>query len=148
MSGARSPLLPWVRLVLVVAGAAMAFGWMLHAGKKRVHDAAPASQASVPRALVGVWTATRGNVVRCIELREDGWFNMVPNTEAGDRVGWTGTWRVVGQDIVWRDDHDSGVVDTNRMIDVADGHFDTLEADRSQTKFDRLLADPAARCPR
>lgn len=147
MNRGRSPALLLIRVALALAGAAIAFNWMLHRGLKIEHDHVPASENSVPRGMVGVWTSTRGNVMRCIELRADGYYNMVPNAEAGDRFTSTGTWRVVGQDIVWRDDHQSDVVDTNRLIDVADGHFKTLESDRSQTAFDRITADPQARCP-
>jgi len=147
MSGQRSPAMLALRVVLAIVGAAIAFGWLLHRGLKVEHDHVPASENSVPRGMVGVWTSTRDNVMRCIELRADGFYNMVPNTEAGDRFASTGTWRVVGQDILWRDDHQSNIVDTNRLVDVADGHFKTLEHDRTQTTFDRITADPAARCP-
>ena len=102
---------------------------------------------NVPASLVGVWTSTRGNTMRCIELRADGVYLMVPNTSVGDRVTYRGTWRVGGSQITWRDASQNWQPDVNPMKDVADGHFVTVEADNSETTFDRI-AGPAAECPR
>ena len=134
-----------VGLWLLVAAAALA--WMLHGGAQRVREHAGVTAHTVPPDMVGVWTSTRDGVVRCIEMAEDGTWTMVPNVDAGDRfAAESGTWRVVDQDILWRDAR--GTLDRNRMIDVADGRFNTLEADRTQTRFDRILAGPTARCPK
>ena len=147
MSRDASPRSFLVRIGVLLALAAGAIAWMLHSGTQRVRDHAGVTPRTVPRDMVGVWTSTRASVVRCIEMAEDGTWTMVPNVDAGDRfAAQSGTWRVVDQDIVWRDT--AGTFDRNRMVDVADGRFDTLEADRSQTRFDRILAGPAARCPR
>ena len=108
-------------------------------------DAAPAYEA--PHELVGVWTSTRGDVMRCIEMHADGTYLMVPNGEAGDRQTYHGTWRIVGEDIVWRDASQGYAADTNHLVDASDGHFKTVEVDRSLTQFDRLVGGPAARCP-
>ncbi|MEO5689874.1 MAG: hypothetical protein ABIR54_21160 [Burkholderiaceae bacterium] len=108
-------------------------------------DAAPAYDA--PPELVGVWTSTRGPVMRCIEMHADGSYLMVPNGEAGDRQTFHGTWRAVGEAITWRDSSQGYAADVNRLIDVSDGHFKTVEADQSLTQFDRLVAGPSARCP-
>jgi hypothetical protein len=110
-----------------------------------VADAAPAYDA--PRELVGVWTSTRGSVMRCIELHADGGYRMVPNSDVGYRQTYHGTWRIVGEDIIWRDASQGYATDTNQLVDVSDGHFKTVEADRSLTQFDRLVAGPNARCP-
>ena len=106
---------------------------------------APAYEA--PRELVGVWTSTRGTLMRCIEMHADGSYLMVPNSDVGDRQTYHGTWRIVGEDIVWRDASQGYSADTNRLVDVSDGHFKTLETDQSLTQFDRLVAGPGARCP-
>ena len=108
-------------------------------------DAAPAYEA--PREIVGVWTSTRGTAMRCIEMHADGTYLMVPNSEAGDRQAYHGTWRVSTTDITWRDASQGDAPDINHLVDVSDGHFKTVEADRSTTQFDRLVAGPDARCP-
>ena len=147
MSGDGNPKTFLVRVGIALLVAAAALGWMLRSGTQRVRDHAGVTTRTAPQDMVGVWTSTRDGVVRCIEMAEDGSWTMVPNVDAGDRFPVeSGTWRVVDQDIVWRDRN--GTPDKNRMIDVADGHFNTLEADRTQTKFERILAGPAARCPR
>jgi hypothetical protein len=146
MSRDGSPKFFLVRMGLWLLAAASALAWMLHGGAQRVRDHAGVTPRTVPRDMVGVWTSTRGGVVRCIEMAADGTWTMVPNVDAGDRFPTgSGTWRIVDQDIVWRDAR--GTPDKNRLIDVNDGHFDTLEADKTQAKFDRILAGPAARCP-
>jgi hypothetical protein len=147
MSADGNPRPFLIRVGIVVLAAAALLGWMLHSGTQRVRDHAGVTTRTVPQDMVGVWTSTRDGVVRCIEMAEDGTWTMVPNVEAGDRfAAENGTWRVVDQDILWR--NASGVFDKNRLIAATDGHFNTLEADRSQTKFDRILAGPAARCPK
>ena len=136
-----------IRVGIGVLIAAAVLGWMLRSGTQRVRDHAGVTKRTVPQEMVGVWTSTRDSVVRCIEMAEDGTWTMVPNVEAGDRFpAESGTWRVVDQDILWRDA--SGKPDKNRMIDASDGRFNTLEADKSQTRFDRILAGPTARCPK
>ena len=147
MSGGVDPRPFLVRVGVALLLGALALGWMLRGGLQQVRDNAGATARTVPQDMVGVWTSTRSGVVRCIEMAADGTWTMVPNVDAGDRFPVeSGTWRVVDQDITWRDAH--GVPDKNRMIDVTDGHFNTLEADRTQTRFDRILAGPAARCPK
>ena len=136
-----------INVALGLLAAAAALAWMLHGGARRVREHAGVTATTVPAGMVGVWTSTRAGVVRCIEMAEDGTWTMVPNVEAGDRFpAQSGTWRVVDQDILWRDA--SGKPDKNRMIDASDGRFNTLEADKSQTRFDRILAGPTARCPK
>ena len=109
---------------------------------------APAvTAAEVPPEMVGVWTSTRGNTMRCIELRADGVYLMVPNTDAGDRFNYHGTWRVGGGQITWRDASENFRPDVNPMVDVGEGHFTTIEADKSETQFERI-AGPGASCPR
>lgn len=102
---------------------------------------------NVPPAMVGVWTSTRGTTMRCIELHADGVYLMVPNSDAGDRFNYHGTWRVGVGEITWRDASQNWRPDVNPMVDVADGHFVTIEADKSNTAFDRI-AGPGATCPR
>ena len=102
---------------------------------------------NVPPALVGVWTSTRGNTQRCIELHADGVYLMVPNTDVGDRFNYHGTWRVGGGQITWRDASENFRPDVNPMVDVSDGHFTTIEVDKSETQFERI-AGPGASCPR
>ena len=108
---------------------------------------APAPAHDAPREFVGVWTSARGTVMRCIEMHADGTYLMVPNSEAGDRQTYHGTWRVSTTDITWRDASQGDAPDINHLVDVSDGHFKTVEADRSTTQFDRLVAGPDARCP-
>ena len=108
---------------------------------------APAAPpAGVPSGMVGVWTSNRGPVMRCIELHADGTYMMVPNAEAGDRLNFHGTWRVADEQITWRDSSQGFEPDVNRMVDVSPGHFTTIEADQSQTRFDRIAA-PGVTCP-
>jgi hypothetical protein len=106
-----------------------------------------APPAGVPPELAGVWTSTRGPVMRCIEMHPDGLYLMVPNTEAGDRTEYHGTWRVAGDRITWRDASQGDAPDTNRMVDVSDGRFSTVEADQSLTQFQRIAGTDAT-CPR
>ena len=103
--------------------------------------------ANVPPSMLGVWTSTRGDVMRCIEMHADGTYLMVPNTEAGDRATFHGTWRVDRDSVTWRDASLPGRPDTNPLVDVSAGHFTTVETDRSRTRFDRI-AGPASTCPR
>lgn len=97
--------------------------------------------------MVGVWTSTRAGTMRCIELRADGVYVMVPNTDAGDRTTYQGTWRVGPGQITWRDGSQNWQPDVNPMKHVADGHFVTVESDGSESTFDRI-AGPGATCPR
>jgi len=108
---------------------------------------APAAPpADVPQDMAGVWTSTRGMVMRCIELHADGSYMMVPNAEAGDRLNFNGTWRVADGRITWRDSSQGFAPDVNAMDGVSNGHFTTIEADRSRTQFDRI-AGPGEKCP-
>ena len=109
-------------------------------------SAPPVAAADVPPEMVGVWTSSRGLVMRCIALHADGTYMMVPNAEAGDRLNFHGTWRVADQQITWRDSSEGFKPDTNRMIDVSPGHFTTVEADQSLTQFERI-AGPGVTCP-
>lgn len=136
-------------LALPVALALLA---VLQGCSKRAPPAPPAasapsvSAAEVPPGMAGVWTSTRGTVMRCIALHADGTYMMVPNAEAGDRLNFHGTWRVADQEITWRDSSEGFKPDTNRMIDVSPGHFTTVEADQSLTRFERI-AGPGETCP-
>ena len=100
----------------------------------------------VPVDMAGVWTSTRGPVMRCIELHTDGTYMMVPNEQAGDRLNDHGTWRVADEQITWRDASQGFAADVNRMVDVSPGHFTTIEADQSRSQFDRI-AGADAKCP-
>jgi len=102
--------------------------------------------ADVPQDMAGVWTATRGAVMRCVELHADGTYLMLPNAEAGDRLNFQGTWRVAGGNITWRDSSQGFSPDVNAMESVAPGHFATVEADNSRSQFDRI-AGPGEKCP-
>ena len=125
---------------------------LLHGCSRHVPEAPPptpapaAPPADVPSDLAGVWTSTRGPVMRCIELHADGTYMMVPNAEAGDRLNFHGTWRVADEQITWRDSSQGFAADVNRMVDVSPGHFTTIEADQSQTRFDRI-AGAGSTCP-
>jgi hypothetical protein len=108
---------------------------------------APAAPpADVPQDMVGVWTSTRGMVMRCIELHADGSYMMVPNTEAGDHLNYQGSWRVADGRITWRDTSQDLRPDVNVMESVSTGHFTTIEVDNSRTQFDRI-AGPGEKCP-
>ena len=102
--------------------------------------------AEVPPEMVGVWTSTRGAVMRCIALHADGTYLMVPNKTAGDQLNFQGTWRVGQDEITWRDSSEGFKADTNRMVEVSYGHFTTVEADQSLTEFKRI-AGPGEKCP-
>jgi len=109
--------------------------------------AAPAAPpADVPQDMAGVWTSTRGTVMRCIELHADGTYLMLPNAEAGDHLNYQGTWRVAGGNITWRDASQGFSPDVNAMESVSPGHFTTVEADNSRSSFDRI-AGPGEKCP-
>ena len=105
-----------------------------------------APPAGVPQDMAGVWTSTRGMVMRCIELHADGSYMMVPNTEAGDHLNYQGTWRVADGRITWRDSSQGYREDVNPMVDVSSRQFTTIEADKSRTQFDRI-AGPGEKCP-
>jgi len=138
-----------VRILLWGGAVAAILMWLLHRGDRPAPERAPPSQETVPHAMVGVWTSTRGTTMRCIELHADGGYNMVPNTAAGDTfAAATGTWRVVGPSITWRDDSQGGAVDINRMVDVTESRFTTVEADGSTTKFALIAGTVTARCPK
>ena len=108
---------------------------------------APAAPpADVPQDMAGVWTSTRGMVMRCIELHPDGTYMMLPNTEAGDHLNYQGTWRVADGKITWRDSSQGFSPDVNAMESVSTGHFSTVEADNSRSQFDRI-AGPGEKCP-
>jgi len=110
-------------------------------------EPAPAAPpADVPQDMAGVWTSTRGLVMRCIELHADGTYMMVPNTEAGDHESYRGTWRVADGRITWRDSSQGGREDVNPMEGVSSRQFITIEADKSRTQFDRI-AGPGEKCP-
>ena len=111
-----------------------------------VPAATAAPPADVPQDMAGVWTSTRGLVMRCIELHADGSYMLVPNTEAGDRLNYQGTWRVSDGKITWRDTSQGGTPDVNAMESVSAGHFTTIEANNSRTQFDRI-AGPGEKCP-
>ncbi len=149
MSGERGPWYLMLRVLLWGGVAVVVLALVLRRGTDQLREHPPLTQQTVPHAMVGVWTSTRGATMRCIELREDGFYNMVPNTAAGDRFGAaTGTWRVVGQSITWRDDGQGGAVDINRMIDVTDTRFTAIEADGTRTRFELIAPTATARCPR
>jgi hypothetical protein len=108
---------------------------------------APAAPpADVPQGMAGVWTSTRGMVMRCIELHADGTYMMLPNAEAGDHLNYQGTWRVADGRITWRDSSQGFAPDVNTMESVSTGHFSTIEADNSRSQFDRI-AGPGEKCP-
>ncbi|MBW8780224.1 MAG: hypothetical protein JF585_13600 [Burkholderiales bacterium] len=109
-------------------------------------EAPVALDPEIPEDMFGVWTATRGMVMRCIELRAGGTFMMAPNTEAGDRLYSSGTWRVAGGKMTWRDWAHGFTPDVNAMESVSPGHFTTVEANGSRTQFDRI-AGPGDKCP-
>jgi hypothetical protein len=119
-------------------------GCSRHTPPPRPAPAAP--PADVPQDMAGVWTSTRGMVMRCIELHADGSYMMVPNAEAGERLNFNGTWRVADGRITWRDSSQGFAPDVNAMDDVSNGHFTTIEADKSRTQFDRI-AGPGEKCP-
>ena len=138
------PLFPRAAYLLLLAATLQACS--RHAPPPPPAPAPAAPPADVPADMAGVWTSTRGPVMRCIELHADGTYMMVPNAEAGDRLNYHGTWRVADEQITWRDSSDGFNADVNRMIDVSPGHFTTIEADQSQTRFDRI-AGADSTCP-
>ena len=133
-------------LAVALALAAALPGCSKHAPEPPPATTPAAPPAGVPAEMAGVWTSTRGPVMRCIELHADGTYMMVPNQEAGDSLNFHGTWRVADEQITWRDSSQGFSPDVNRMVDVSSGHFTTVEADQSQTVFDRI-AGPGATCP-
>ena len=148
------PLIPAARASMALAAFAMALaGCSKHAPADPPAAASTASFGTdvtpdnVPASLVGVWTSTRGTTMRCIELHADGVYLMVPNTEAGDHFNYHGTWRVGGNQITWRDASQNWQPDVNAMVDVSEGHFTTIEADKSETQFERI-AGAGSSCPR
>lgn len=139
----RAPCALPVALTLVAA----LQGCSKHAPAAPPAASAPSvSAAEVPPEMAGVWTSSRGPVMRCIALHADGTYMMVPNAEAGDRLNFHGTWRVADGQITWRDSSEGFKPDINRMIDVSPGHFTTVEADQSLTQFERI-AGPGVSCP-
>ena len=134
-------------LVATFAVATVALpGCSKHAPPPPPAPAPAAPPADVPQDMAGVWTSTRGMVMRCIELHADGSYMLVPNTEAGDRLNYQGTWRVSDGKITWRDTSQGGTPDVNAMESVSAGHFTTIEANNSRTQFDRI-AGPGEKCP-
>ena len=133
-------------LPVALALAAALPGCSKHVSAPLPAPAPAAPPADVPSEMVGVWTSSRGPVMRCIELHADGTYMMVPNSEAGDRLNFHGTWRVADEQVTWRDSSQGFAPDVNRMVEVSPGHFPTIEADQSQTRFDRS-AGPGVTCP-
>lgn len=140
-----NPLPPPPRRAAPAVAAAALFAAAL-SGCSRHAPPPAAPPADVPQDMAGVWTSTRGMVMRCIELHADGSYRMVPNTEAGDRLVFDGTWRVAGGRITWRDSSQGFAPDVNAMDEVSNGRFTTIEADRSRTRFERI-AGPGEKCP-
>ncbi len=133
-------------LPLALSLAAALQGCSRHAPPPAVDSDLDAPRLDVPADMVGVWTSTRGPVMRCIELHADGTYAMAPNLQAGDGRSYRGTWRVAQQQVTWRDSSQGFAPDVNRMVDVSPGHFTAIEADQSTTQFDRI-AGPGATCP-
>jgi len=138
-----------VAAVAVVASVASVAAAVALPGCSRPAPPPPAPAAppaDVPQDMAGVWTSTRGMVMRCIELHADGTYLMLPNSEAGDHLNYQGTWRVAGGSITWRDSSQGFAPDVNAMESVSTGHFSTVEADSSRSQFDRI-AGPGEKCP-
>jgi len=141
----RTPRLAALPFPLAVALAVALPGCSRHAPPPP--EPVPAAPpADVPQDMAGVWTSTRGMVMRCIELHADGTYMMVPNTEAGDHFNSSGTWRVADGQITWRDSSQPDRPDVNPMEGVSSRQFITIEANKSRTQFDRI-AGPGEKCP-
>jgi Galactose oxidase, central domain len=105
-----------------------------------------AESGTIPCRLVGVWSSRRGQVMRRIELKDDGTYVMAPSESGVDpRGGYEGRWKVEGQSIVWL--HKGvGDRDVNPMKVDGPGRFTLVETNGANTKFELIRAVASDRC--
>ncbi len=97
---------------------------------------------------LGVWAATRGNMVYQVTLEADGKFVAVPARNAGDNAQTiTGAWSVSGKSIAWV--YDSGAVwppDVNPVSNETSDEFTLSEVNGSSTRYSLIEAFTPAVC--
>jgi hypothetical protein len=101
----------------------------------------------IPCKMVGVWSSRQGNVMRRIELKDDGTYVMAPSHLGIDPPGgYTGTWAVQGDTMVWHNNQGTREPDINPMQRLSDQHFRLRENSGRHTDFELIRAIPSSRC--
>jgi hypothetical protein len=82
-----------------------------------------------------------------IEFKDDGSYVMDPSNTPGldPKAGYRGRWWVEGQTPVWQTSGVTELVINPMKPDGAD-RFTLVEANGSQTRFERIRAVPSQRC--
>lgn len=101
----------------------------------------------IPCKMVGVWSSQQKNVMRRIELKDDGTYVMAPSHLGIDPPGgYTGTWEVQGNNMVWHNNQGTREPDINPMQRLSDTHFRLRENSGRHTDFELIRAVPSSRC--
>ena len=101
----------------------------------------------LPCRLIGVWSSRQNNVMRRIELKDDGTFVMAPSVLGVDPVGgYRGQWAVQGASLAWLSADGSGELDVNPMQEVGEGRFTLIEGNGSHTQYELIRAVTSRRC--
>lgn len=101
----------------------------------------------IPCRFVGQWSAIHGKQIRRITLSDDGTYQMAPLVQGGDRATeFKGHWMVQSGHFVWSDGGGAAELDINRIDSEDDGQFVLIEANGSQSKFERIEAHASSRC--
>ena len=105
------------------------------------------AKGALPCTLIGLWSSQQGKAMRRIEFKDDGSYLMAPSHTPGldPAAGYRGRWWVEGQTLVWQH---MGVaeLDVNPMQPDGADRFTLVEANGSQTRFERIRAVPSQRC--
>jgi hypothetical protein len=102
------------------------------------------SLPSVPCRYVGIWSATRGETVYRVTLKDDSRFIAEPLREA---TNISGSWGVHDGRMIWL--YDAGRVwplDINPITDISATGFSLREADGSTTRYDLIEQVPSTSC--
>jgi hypothetical protein len=139
-------LMPWVLSFVRFLRSTTPEQWSQAQQQTRQAIHAATTPTRLPCDLIGLWSSTNGGVMRRIELRDDGRYVMAASMLGIDpRGGYAGQWWVQEGNIVWLDDS-NGIVDTNQMLNVADGRFEVIENNGRRTRFERIEAKASSRC--
>jgi hypothetical protein len=103
---------------------------------------------SIPCRYVGIWTATRGNTVYRVTLKDDSQFSAEPlrDDTHGARL-LRGSWGAYDGRMIWM--YDEGRFwppDINPITTISDGSFNLQEADGSMTRYDLVERVQSAAC--
>jgi hypothetical protein len=112
-------------------------------GKKAIR-----AMPSIPCQYVGIWTATRGNTVYRVTLRDDSQYRAEPvRDDAPGAKILSGSWGAYDGSMIWM--HDEGRIwppDINPITPISDASFNLREADGSITRYDLIERVPSTSC--